>query len=134
MCVSGSQGGGTASLKVGTHCQTTAPAFRCCPPNQYFLPPPISEGHKPPPLKINIPNAKLSIKVNQNLLHTFLYKECSVFHKIEGIHTSLIRYCSQFEVDRPPPFFCLPQKELTAPRFWHSPLPLHFWQWVPIQT
>ena len=45
-------GGGTASLKVGTHCQTTAPAFWHCPPLNLFLPPPIFEGHRPPPPKI----------------------------------------------------------------------------------
>ena len=28
----GGGGGGTGSLKVGTHCQTTAPAFLGCPP------------------------------------------------------------------------------------------------------
>ena len=44
--------GGTASLKVGTHCQTTAPAFWHCPPLNLFLPPPIFEGHRPPPPKI----------------------------------------------------------------------------------
>ena len=30
-------GGGTASLKIGTHCQTTAPAFQRCPPLSLFL-------------------------------------------------------------------------------------------------
>ena len=44
--------GGTASLKVGTHCQTTAPAFWHCPPLNLFLQPPIFEGHRPPPPKI----------------------------------------------------------------------------------
>ena len=29
-------GGGTASLKVGTHCQTTAPAFCPCPPLSFL--------------------------------------------------------------------------------------------------
>ena len=40
---------------------------------------------------------------------------------------------SYFKVHRPP---FLPQKELTAPKFWRSPLPLRaaVWQWVPIQT
>ena len=45
-------GGGTASLEVGTHCQTTAPAFWHCPPFSIFSPPSIVEGHGPPPLKI----------------------------------------------------------------------------------
>ena len=45
-------GGGTASLKVGTHWQTTAPAFWHCLPLNLFLPPPIFEGHRPPPPKI----------------------------------------------------------------------------------
>ena len=45
-------GGGTASLKVGTHCQTTAPTFWHCPPLNLFLPPPIFEGHRPPPPEI----------------------------------------------------------------------------------
>ena len=85
------EGGGTASLKVGTHCQTTAPAFQCCPPLSFFLPPPIFEGLRPPPPppspKSNIINTNLSTKVIQGLLHSFLYKECHVFHKIEGIQT-----------------------------------------------
>ena len=29
-------GGGTASLKVGTHCQTTTPAFWPCPPLSFL--------------------------------------------------------------------------------------------------
>ena len=41
----GEGGGGTASLKVGTHCQTTTPAFRRCLPLNLFLSPPIFEGH-----------------------------------------------------------------------------------------
>ena len=28
----GGGGGGTVSLKVATHCQTTAPTFQGCPP------------------------------------------------------------------------------------------------------
>ena len=45
-------GGGTAFLKVDTHCQTTAPAFWHCPPLNLFLLPPIFEGQRPPPPKI----------------------------------------------------------------------------------
>ena len=48
----GGGGGGTASLMVGAHCQTIAPAFRRCLPLSPFLPPPIFEGHIPPPPKI----------------------------------------------------------------------------------
>ena len=48
--------GCTASLKVGIHYQTTAPAFqRCqpgCPPVSLFLLPPVFEGHRPLPPKI----------------------------------------------------------------------------------
>ena len=100
----GRGGGGTTFFKVGTHCQTTAPTLWCCPPFSIFLPPPIFFSCKPPPPKINILNAKVSTKVMQSLLHAFLYKESHVFNKIEGIQTSLISYCTQFEVDRP--FFC----------------------------
>ena len=66
----GGGGGGTASLKVGTHCQTTAPAFGHCPPLSLFLPHPILEGHIPPPPNIN---TKISTKVFQSLLNSFLY-------------------------------------------------------------
>ena len=48
----GGGGGGTASLKVGTNCQTTAPAFRHCPPLSLFLLPPIFEGIRPLPPQI----------------------------------------------------------------------------------
>ena len=80
-------GGGTASLKVGAHCQTTAPAFWRCPPLRRFLPPLYFRviGHRSP--KSNIINTKLSKKGMQGLLHSFVYKECHVFHKIEGIQT-----------------------------------------------
>ena len=44
--------GGTASLEIGTHCQTTAPAFRHCLPLNRFLLLHIFESHRPPPPKI----------------------------------------------------------------------------------
>ena len=78
-------GRGTASLKVGTHCQTTAPAFWHCLPLNLFLPPPIFEGHRPPPQKSNILYTKLSTNVIQSLLNGFLYKEHHVSDRIEGI-------------------------------------------------
>ena len=108
--------GGTASLRVSTYCQTTAPAFRCCPPLSFFLTAPLFLRviNHSPTQKSNILDANLSTKVIQNCLHTFLHKKCHLSHKTEGIQTSLISYCSQFEVDRPP---VLPQKELTAPKF-----------------
>ena len=56
------KGGGTASLKVGTHCQTTAPTFQHCPPPNLFLPPPILEGHRPPPPKIKHSQYKIFYK------------------------------------------------------------------------
>ena len=55
-------GGGTDSLKVGTHCQTTDPAFQHCPPLNLFLPPPIFEGHRPPPPKIKHSQYKIIYK------------------------------------------------------------------------
>ena len=80
-------GGGTASLQVGTHCQTTAPDFRHCPPLNFFYRP-LFLGvidHRPP--KLNILNPKLSTNVIQSLLNSCLYKECHVSNKIEGIQT-----------------------------------------------
>ena len=47
-------GGGTASLKVSTHYQTTAPAFRHCPPLSHFFTAPCFWGSHttaPPPPK-----------------------------------------------------------------------------------
>ena len=41
--------------------------------------------HRPP--NSNIINTKLSTKVIQGLRHSFLYKECHVYTKIEGIQT-----------------------------------------------
>ena len=77
-------GGGTASLKVGSHCQTTAPAKlppllsgAVCP--SVFLYSPLFFRliyHRPP--KSNFLNTKLSTKVIQSLLNSFLYKECHV--------------------------------------------------------
>ena len=87
MYLSRGGGGGTASLKVGTHYQTTAPAFLRCPPLNLFYHPLYLRviDHRPP--KSNITNTKLSTKVIQGLLHSFLYKECHVFHTIEVIQT-----------------------------------------------
>ena len=96
-------GGGTASLKVGTHYQTPAPAFRHC-----LLRVTIFEGHIPLPRKSNILNTKLSIKVIQSLLKSFLYKECHVSNTIEGITWILLQVCAtiMFLVwSRPTPFF-----------------------------
>ena len=63
------------------------PRFLALSAHSLFLPPPIFEGHRPPPQNSNIINTKLSTKVIQGLLHSFLYKECHVFNKIEGIKT-----------------------------------------------
>ena len=43
----------------------------------------------------------------------------------------LLLPCSYFELDHPS---LLPQNKLTAPEFWHSPLPLRagVWQWATI--
>ena len=60
-------------------------------PQSFFLPTPNFEGHRPPPpppkKKSNILNTKLSTNVIQSLLNGFLYKECHVADKIEGIQT-----------------------------------------------
>ena len=76
-------GGGTASLKVGTHCQSTVPAFwRGLPLSSFYRPLFFRVlDHRPP---------NLSTKVIQGLLHSFLYKECHVFHKIEEKQTYFI--------------------------------------------
>ena len=86
--------------------------FRCCPPLNLFLLPPIFEGRRPPHPKIKQSQYEIIYKCDPNC---FLYKEC---------------YVSEFDC---PPF--LLQKELTAPEFWRSLLPLStaVWQWVPIQ-
>ena len=94
-------GGGTASLTVGTHCQTTAPAFRrqaafrvgpgWAPVGpdlgpfgnaawalSFFLPAPIFEDHRPRPPEITFSIQTQPPKVTQSLLNSFLYKECHV--------------------------------------------------------
>ena len=40
-CIPKGWGGGIASLKVATHCQTTAPVFQASPPLRFFLTAPI---------------------------------------------------------------------------------------------
>ena len=47
-------GGGTASLKVGTHCQITAPTFQACLPQSFLWPSPIFGTFRAPPFKIKL--------------------------------------------------------------------------------
>ena len=129
-------GGGTASLKVGTHCQTTTPAFWPCPPLSFLWPPPVFEGHRPPPPKIRHPQYKISYKTDPKYFSklSIQWIPCISQNRVKT-NTSyklLPLLGSQFEVDRPP---FLPLKGLTAPRFCRSPPPLRaaVWQWVVIQ-
>ena len=131
-------GGGqcTASLKVGTHCQITAPAFWPCQPLSLLWPPPVFEGHRPPPPKIRHPQYKITYKTDTNYFSkiSIQWIPCISQNRVKT-NTSyklLPLLGSQFEVDRPP---FLPSKGLTAPRFCHSPAPLRaaVWQWVVIQ-
>ena len=119
-----SPGGGGGGGGGGRHClfegkyllPNYCPCFSVLSAPQFFLTAPLFLRviNHSPTQKSNILDANLSTKVIQNCLHTFLHKKCHLSHKTEGIQTSLISYCSQFEVDRPP---VLPQKELTAPTF-----------------
>ena len=129
-------GGGTASLKVGTHCQTTAPAFWPCPLLSFLWPPPVFEGHRPPPPKIRHPQYKISYKTDPKYFSklSIQWIPCISQNRVKT-NTSyklLPLLGSQFEVDRPP---FLPSEGLTAPRFCRSPPPLRaaVWQWVVIQ-
>ena len=83
-------GGGTASLKVGIHRQTTASAFRHCLPLNcfYWLLLLRVIDHRPP--NSNVLKTKLSTDVIQNILNRFLYQECHVSNKVQGIQTSII--------------------------------------------
>ena len=89
----------------GRHCifkgRDPLPNYRPVCPLSLFLPPPplFLRGiyHRrclspppPPKKKKNILNTKLSLKMIQCLLNSFLYKECHVSNKIEGIETSII--------------------------------------------
>ena len=66
-------GGGTAYLSVGTHCQTTVPAFRRGPPLSLVLPPPIFEGLRPTPPKSNIIKIQIYLQKWSKVFYTAFY-------------------------------------------------------------
>ena len=76
-------GGGTASLKVTTHCQTTAPVFQGSPSLFFFYRPLFLGVVDHRPLKSNFLNAKLCTKVNPILPQGISCNEYHVFYKID---------------------------------------------------
>ena len=124
-------------MKVTTDCQTTAPVFQGSPPLSFLYRPLFWGVANNRPLKSNFLNAKLYTKVTPIFPQGISCNEYHVFHKMnksENKHILQVTtpICFLVEVDRPP---FLPSNELTAPIFWHSPLPLRaaVWQWVAIR-
>ena len=76
-------GGGTASLKVTTHCQTTTPLFQGSPFLIFFYRPLFLGVADHRPLKSNFLNAKLYTRVTPILPQGISCNEYHVFHKIE---------------------------------------------------
>ena len=73
-------GGGTDSLKVATHCQTTAPVFHGCPHMSFFDHPLFLGVADHRPLKSNCLNAKLYTKVTPIFPQSISCNEYHVFH------------------------------------------------------
>ena len=77
----GGGGGGTASLKVTTHCQTTAPVFQGSPPLSFFYRPLFLGVADHRPLKSDFLNAKLYTKVTPIFPQDISCNEYHVFHQ-----------------------------------------------------
>ena len=106
------------------------------PPLCFLWPPPIFEGHRPPPPKITNSECINTFKSDRNSFSklSIQWIPCISQNRVKRYksYKLLPLLGSQSKVDCLP---FLPSKWLTAPRFWRSPplLCASVWQWVAIQ-